>query len=282
MLPQQQGDCSGLANTYWTGYRCACRVGFALNQGICAPAQLTDQVFRPAEFIYKISLLYQRPNPSQCTKPNEIFNGQLCECASGHFRNSLGICTPNGNGGGDNGQCPQNSVFVYGQCICNKGFEKRDNYCVAVCDENSYNNGLNQCVCRDGFVFQNGRCEPGIVCPPYSQPDSNRVCQCLSGYRKHDGVFCSMCPAGQISLGGQCVTTCGVNEVVNSAGKCECRPNTGKYNGVCSACPQNFFVFNGYCVTCPLYSDYNFQQNGCVCRNGLSLVNGQCQDRCPQ
>ncbi len=46
--PGSQNDCATLANTYWTGYRCACRVGYALNAGICVQSQLSGMVFRPA------------------------------------------------------------------------------------------------------------------------------------------------------------------------------------------------------------------------------------------
>lgn len=45
----QPQDCSNTTNTYWTGYRCACRVGYSLVNGFCAASQMnSDRVFRPA------------------------------------------------------------------------------------------------------------------------------------------------------------------------------------------------------------------------------------------
>lgn len=46
--PQSQGDCSSQPNTYWTGYRCACRVGYTLNNNLCQASQTSGLVFRPA------------------------------------------------------------------------------------------------------------------------------------------------------------------------------------------------------------------------------------------
>ena len=43
-----QGDCSSQPNTYWTGYRCACRVGYSMSNNVCTASQTTGQVFRPA------------------------------------------------------------------------------------------------------------------------------------------------------------------------------------------------------------------------------------------
>lgn len=79
--PQPQGDCSTQANTYWTGYRCACRVGFTFSNNLCIASQTTGVVFRPAEFIYKISLLYrQGSSTNQCAKEYEVHNGVICDC----------------------------------------------------------------------------------------------------------------------------------------------------------------------------------------------------------
>ena len=60
------------ANTYWTGYRCACKVGFATVGGACVSAafQPDTDIFRPAEFIYKISVLYRNQPATQCPGQN--------------------------------------------------------------------------------------------------------------------------------------------------------------------------------------------------------------------
>jgi hypothetical protein len=118
--------------------------------------------------------------------------------------------------------------------------------------------------------------------PPYSTADRNGNCQCITGYRKHDGQNCALCPNGQIAVNGECTFICGVNEAADRNGKCQCNAGYGRYNGICSTCPANFFLANGFCVTCPLYAEYDDQQKTCVCGGGTALVNGLCQDKCPQ
>ena len=172
--------------------------------------------------------------------------------------------------------------------MCNNGFEMVGNLCLPKrpdtnCSDNSYYNGLGECVCKAGFVRRNGRCVPDNNCPPYSTPDVSGNCQCDLGYRKYDGVYCSLCPSGQVSVGGTCIKTCGVNEVVNpQTSKCECISGYGLYEGICNSCPRDFFLLNGYCVTCPLFSQYNSQDRRCVCKSGMTLVGGICKDQCTQ
>ena len=35
-----QSDCSSSANSYWTGYRCACKVGYKNESNVCVPLTL--------------------------------------------------------------------------------------------------------------------------------------------------------------------------------------------------------------------------------------------------
>lgn len=269
-----------MANTYWTGYRCACRVGYLFQNSLCIAANLSSgkDIFRPAEFIYKISLLYKQRPSNSCTKMNEVFNGQFCDCASGFVRDQSGNCIPQN----PSNNCPVNSVFLYGKCVCNNGFDMVGNNCIPSrpvnCGDNENLNAMGECVCRNGYVKRNGRCVPSSNCPPYSSADANGVCQCDAGYRKYDGVFCSLCPPGQVSIGGRCITTCGVNEVVNpTTGRCQCISGYGIYGGVCNVCPRDFFLMDGYCATCPVFAQYDSQSRTCVCRSGMTLRNGVCQ-----
>lgn len=84
-------DCSSVANTYWTGYRCACRVGYISEGGICVKTsiQANSDIFRPAEFIYKISKLY---TGIECHKPYEQVEGNSCVCIEGYHRAANGNC----------------------------------------------------------------------------------------------------------------------------------------------------------------------------------------------
>jgi hypothetical protein len=46
-----QGSCASNPNTYWTGYTCACRVGYTSNDGICVPISVslsTSYTIRPS------------------------------------------------------------------------------------------------------------------------------------------------------------------------------------------------------------------------------------------
>lgn len=170
-------------------------------------------------------------------------------------------------------------------CKCLPNFEMIGNACVrrnAICDENSFENGFGGCICRQGFVKFRGNCIPGDYCPPFSESDGKGNCVCIPGYKKYNNL-CSVCPPGQISIGGNCVITCGVNEIPNpQTGKCECNPNLGRYEGVCTTCPSDFFIKDGYCVTCPLKAKFNRQTNQCVCSDGNQLIGGVCLDKCPQ
>lgn len=78
--PQQQNtniakndqplDCTKLPNSYSVGNRCVCRVGFTFENGICIKKSLVSDpnIFKPAQFIYKISYIYTHQKPVPCTK----------------------------------------------------------------------------------------------------------------------------------------------------------------------------------------------------------------------
>lgn len=134
-----------------------------MQNGICIATRLTtpnEDIFRPAEFIYKISRFYRQRGNDTCSKRNEIFNGRTCECQQGFQRDTDGNCVSNSGV-----QCPDNSVFMYGQCVCNNGFEFRNNRCwprndTRQCDDpNSFLNSLGECICKSGFArARSGRC----------------------------------------------------------------------------------------------------------------------------
>lgn len=114
---------------------------------------------------------------------------------------------------------------MYNKCVCNPGFTLNVNMnrCIpnnpppSNCDQNSYDNGLGQCICKPGFIVDptnNNRCIPSNNCPPYSIPGANpNICDCIPGYKRWNpsSPICSQCPNNQIYLNGQCTITCGVN-----------------------------------------------------------------------
>lgn len=83
-------SCAVFANTYWTGYRCSCKVGFAYEplSGECKKIGLNFEV-NPI------------PNPQLCG-PNEEWRDSKCQCLTRYYRGpgdkclSKEDCGPNG------------------------------------------------------------------------------------------------------------------------------------------------------------------------------------------
>ena len=73
-------SCAQFPNTYWTGYRCACRVGYKQNiqNGQCERLGLVIQT--------STIPLPNIPNPSDCGA-NANYNGYTCVCNTGYIRN---------------------------------------------------------------------------------------------------------------------------------------------------------------------------------------------------
>ena len=111
-------SCVNFPFTYWTGYRCACRVGYKMEsvRGQCV----------------KISIINTQPVvpfPQNC-RDNEVFAFNQCVCAQGFTRDSSGLCVRNV-------VCAENSFWSDGQCVCETGYKKQGDYCVPdnkVCD----------------------------------------------------------------------------------------------------------------------------------------------------
>jgi hypothetical protein len=108
--PQSQ-TCTQKQNSYWTGYRCACRVGYQENSltGTCDPINVIFPV--------------RKPIIPTCSS-TEFFNGLKCVCLPNHTRNNDGLCVlfiPT---------CPTNSQYIQGQCRCLDGFQMLNNVCV--------------------------------------------------------------------------------------------------------------------------------------------------------
>lgn len=164
----QNVDCSVLPNSILIGGLCVCKVGYKQFNGVCIRSSLKEDpdIFKPAQFISKISYIYTNQKPTFCVKPNEFYNGESCECVAGFKRTADGSCIlaniPDLT-------CPANSSPQNGACICNQGYVKKDEMCVPKnsCPENSFNNGV-QCVCNEGYYKENGVCVKGEPCPAYS------------------------------------------------------------------------------------------------------------------
>lgn len=98
-------SCVNFANTYWTGYRCSCRVGFKLDitTGQCVRINLVI----PANPI---------PVAPRCKK-NEVLSFNVCVCIQNFAKNQHGRCVPVFNT-----ECQPNSYFDGQRCVCNDGY----------------------------------------------------------------------------------------------------------------------------------------------------------------
>ena len=49
-----------------------------------------------------------------------------------------------------------------GNCVCISGYTEINGICIKQCPENSFDNGLGECVCNEGFYkATTGICVPG-------------------------------------------------------------------------------------------------------------------------
>ena len=129
-------SCKIKENSYWTGYRCACRVGYREN--------------RLTATCDKIIISFPKPRAlpiPQCSE-TEFFNGVFCDCLPQHTRNGNGVCVLSI-------QCPAFSTFVNGECVCRQGYKKVENQCILelVCGENQVEDGMGGCKCRTGYYL---------------------------------------------------------------------------------------------------------------------------------
>lgn len=199
-------SCANFANTYWTGYRCSCRVGYRLEQtsGACLKIGLSTNITIPPYNPYYPPV---DPNYGQC-KPNEVFTYGQCVCASGYTRDNRNDCVLNV-------VCPENGYMENGVCVCRNGYYLQSGRCVPSqdnqCPVNMHFNG-NRCVCNMGYEEdETGKCRFANLCPPNSEKNQNGVCVCRTGFREIRPGVCSQCDAGAVNIGGQCSYPCGVN-----------------------------------------------------------------------
>lgn len=208
--------------------------------------------------------------------------------------------------------CLVNQVFVNGQCICSKGFNLINGVCVQCTNGTFYDPALG--VCRI----------PCLANEAYNL--ITKVCNCAPNYFRINGVCtkcqgnstfnsktnkCS-CPDGFRLYAGNCISGCGLNEVLNN-GICCCILNYYPVNGVCGQCewnqiydqglgicrlpcdktriyslitskceclPQYYALTDGTCGFCPTNSQYDATTLSCVCNDGYNLNLGLCQLIC--
>lgn len=97
-------DCSLILNTYWSGYKCVCKVGYISINGKCVSNRLQvvslNMYARPAEFIRRgISSGSPDYNRNSCFEENEVYDytEDRCMCVSGCIRSEAGKCVTKPN-----------------------------------------------------------------------------------------------------------------------------------------------------------------------------------------
>ena len=116
-VEEKSADCTKMPNSYSIGSRCVCKVGYSFENGICVKKSLISDpnIFKPAQFLYKISHIYTNQKPVGCSKPNQYFDGEKCICTEGFRMNANGDCILKNI---PDLTCPPNSKPEYGACIC--------------------------------------------------------------------------------------------------------------------------------------------------------------------
>ena len=293
--PQASSNaCSQFANSYWTGFSCACQVGFLRNPatGGCSSISFSPKPTTPIagsiptctgnSFYNGVSCVcrsgYRRDAASNCVNecpPNQVYNGVACVCGSGYVLDSSNTCVLQVV------SCPANANLVNNFCFCNSGFIKVNDLCVlATCPANTIRNNVNgDCDCIQGYTrIANKNCVQN--CPSNETLTDSGACVCSPGFNRNAQGICIRCTGGTYWDGSNCVISCGIQEAYNAvASKCQCNTGYGRNGqGICQLCNGEFFLDSGFCVACPV----NSQGSGttCTCLPGYTLTNGFCAQNC--
>lgn len=202
-------------------------------------------------------------------------------------------------------QCPDDMRLEGNQCVskehqCPDGFVRNGTICLQItieCPPNSKLVANNTCVqvicnpvtpiCRDGYVFKDGKCYPVVICEP-GYVLTNNTCTkivnvtCPDGFRLINNV-CEryiLCPPETVWNGKICESVVIV-----------CPTGSVLVNGTCYRvgdppfCPPNYELINNKCVCqtvlddCPPELPVRLPNGTCVpltCSPGFVLVLGKC------
>lgn len=131
--------------------------------------------------------------------PHNIHAQDECDCTD------VMVCPPNSNTSGY-------GAASVDDCVCDPGYMRLGEACVAVCPPNSTAGISGGCTCVDGFVLSGGVCVEMFRCPANSRPVGGGLvlstldCWCNEGFvRSDEGCVCS--PNSVILLDGcECVS----------------------------------------------------------------------------
>ncbi|XP_030621883.1 latent-transforming growth factor beta-binding protein 4 [Chanos chanos] len=188
-----------------------------------------------------------------------------------------------------NGRC-ENIPGSY-RCVCRTGYRLQGNTCTDVnecedplrCPGQECVNTLGsyRCVsCRPGFSPLNGQCSDIDECQQNPSPCSNGRCE------NTPGSFRCVCNAGYRLQGNTCIDVNECEDPTRCPGQ-ECVNSQGSYR--CMSCKNGFSLLNGQCKDIdecrqtPGPCDNGRCENtpgsyNCVCRPGFRLEDNRCMD----
>lgn len=147
------------------------------------------------------------------------------------------------------------------------------------CGPNERLNDEGDCVCKDGYEYVDGECQP--KCGPNEARDADGKCDCKAGYEKVNGKCLEKCgPGEERDSSGKCVSACGSNERRGDDGECECIDDYEKINGRCVPICKNGQErdASGRCVSACGKNEVRNSDGECVCRSGYELNDaGKCE-----
>jgi len=195
--------------------------------------------------------------------------------------------------------CPSNSNTEAGgsttisDCICDTGYERVGDECVA-CASGKYYGSLNSCQsCESGsYQDETGKttCKNcGTNAESIAPYDDESTCRCISGYSSVTAsvpLTCEVCVAGKYSSlesGARVCVDCPDHSTTEFAGAedisaCVCDRGAGFAESVCKLCEVGYYkdtIGNDPCLPCG--SEKTTQTEGsqsiddCQCNSGLGF-----------
>lgn len=210
--------------------------------------------------------------------------------------------------------CPENSILDRNEekCYCNSGYTEDGDVCTKVSDyclkyfgEHSswyydYSSGKEGCKCNDGydhFELPTGECVTYVeYCKKWSQEEYERgwTDSIETSYYKKGELYneCVYCNAGEHwNLDKQECETCRANSQWNEQIQyCQCLTDYMDYNKQCITKTEwckategdEYYWDTSYKAcrlspqNCPQNSEWNAEQQGCVCYKGYKVYENQC------
>ncbi|CAG9330186.1 unnamed protein product [Blepharisma stoltei] len=328
--------CECPSNSALVGSACICNKGYYFSSNtVCSACSIQCATCSDSDSKCDSCLdsVHMSSSPTCACPDNSTIVDSACVCNPGYYFSTSSVCSPCANKCATCShssidcntctdsvhmtppacECPQNSAFINGSCVCSTGYFYSSLTTCSACNENcgSCTTSIGNCLtCSD---TNHMTAAPECACPINANL-AGGFCKCNTGFYFSSSSECSPCSP-------QCAT-CTVNDNVCSscidpihnssppncycpansqltAGSCVC--DSGFYfssSAVCSACPSSCATCDSgtSCLTCldtvhmteaPSCQcpENSFIQGGsCVCNDGYYFSNfttcSPCQNNC--